>query len=149
MAGDAHSGRIAQQWSAGNPAARGFPGFSPLIIRALCRRPCSALRGSQVARLLMFLLVQRGAGAGSQPQRRPARTQSRRSILWQRTMPPVAVQSDHENPLGVLSVVLDVDDHWRFVTLTQKALQAFLYAGPRDAIPAIDHLLRCSQATGW
>jgi hypothetical protein len=63
-------------------------------------------------------------------------------------MPLISGQSDHENHLACHPLVRAVDHHVRFVTLMQKALQAFLSAGPQDAIPAIDHLLRGAQAVG-
>jgi hypothetical protein len=51
-------------------------------------------------------------------------------------------QSAYEYPLACHAV----DDDVRFVTLAQKALQAFLSAEPRAAIPAINHLLRGAQS---
>jgi hypothetical protein len=76
--------------------------------------------------------------------RRPLSPAALRLILLQRTMPPACSQSAPKYPLTCRAV--DQDAH--FVTLTQKALQAFLPAGPSDAILAIDHLRRRVQATG-
>jgi hypothetical protein len=53
-------------------------------------------------------------------------------------MPPACSQSADVYALACQAV----DDDVHRVTLTQKALQAFLSAEPKAAIPAIDHLLR-------